>query len=232
MACIFALACTAIEERRDGEPLTEKEKMERRMYRIEAFRCLQLAHDRGFTDFFQSNIDYDLEAIRDDPRMKEFEVTHYYQLGVLEQKRGKAGAEQARLHFEKAHAVAEQAIKALKGDARQVHVRLSDLCARIQLGQHEEVIEDADKARTKLPFFNDGAIQFRLARVYALACGKVKDAKLKEECCVKALAALGKAGEIATEARLIAEDDLEPIRADARFKTFLEQVKKKGQRQP
>jgi serine/threonine protein kinase/tetratricopeptide (TPR) repeat protein len=226
LACIFALASTAIEERRNGEPLTSRETQDQRMYRNEAFRCLQVAHDRGFTDFFQSNIDADLEAIRDDPRMKEFEVTHYYHLGVLEQKRGAAGAEQARQHFEKAHAAAEQAIKALKGDARQVHVRLSGLCVRIQLGQHGEAIAEADAMRPKLPWLDGDAAQFRLARVYALASGKVKDAKLKEECCTKAVIALGKAGAIATEARLVAEDDLEPIRGDPRFRKILEQAKK------
>ncbi len=226
LACIFALASTTIEESRNGEPLTEKEKQTQRRYRSEAFRYLQIAHDQGFTDFFQSNIDADLDAIRAEPRMKEFEVTHHYQLGVLQKRRGQIGAEQARRHFQDAKTLAEQGMKALKGDARFVHVKLAWLCTRVQLGQHAEAIEEADAMRPKVGWL-DGPAQFRLARVYALASGEVKDPKLQEECCAKALAALQKAGpSIAKEARLVAEDDLAPIRGDPRFRKLLESAKR------
>ena len=64
-----------------------------------AIRCLQEAHDGGFSDFFQTSIDSDFDAIRAEHRMTEFEATHQYRLGSQENKRG--DAKKAAVHFQR-----------------------------------------------------------------------------------------------------------------------------------
>jgi len=223
LACIYALAVNAIADARKPNPLTPADMRLQTRYRNEAIRCLQIAHDGGFGDFFHTSIDADLESLRDDPRMKEFEASQAYLVGVLAKKRGEP--QKARANFEKSAALAQEWLKALPADGRQVHVRINGLCARVQLGQVAEAIKSADAIREQLG--KNAAARYRLARVYALASAAVEDKKLQDDYRAHALTALEQVGDIATEARLALEDDLDAIRDDPRFAKILETAKKK-----
>jgi hypothetical protein len=217
LACIYSLAIETIAETRKPDPLTMADQRLQNRYRNEAIRCLQFAHDGGFSDFFQTNIDSDLSALRDDPRMKEFEATHSYQQGMLEKKRGEA--KKASAHFEKADSVVVEFLKALPGDSRQKDVRIIGLCAQVQLGQAAEAIKNADELKSMLGT-RDRAV-FRLARVYSLASATAGDAKLQEEYRTTAFALLDQAADDGLKQALLMEEDLEPIRGDPRFEQTL-----------
>ncbi|MBI2804170.1 MAG: hypothetical protein HYX68_04200 [Planctomycetes bacterium] len=223
LACVFALAIDTVEENRKPDPLTLADKRLQNRFRRNAIRCLQLAHDGGFTDFFQTSIDADLDALRGDPSMKEFEASHAYRLGVQAKKR--RDMNKAHAHFEKSQELARQFIKALPVDARVKHVKIEWLCAEVHLGRVVKAIEVADNLRPTLG--KRSPTVFLLARVYSLACGATADAKLREQYRKHALDLLEKAGDIATEPRLVAEDDLDPIRDDPRFRVILDRAKQR-----
>ncbi len=221
LACIYSLAINTIEETRKPNPLTDADKRLQNRFRNEAIRCLQFAHDGGFGDFFHTSIDADLNALRDDPRMKEFEATHQYRLGVFEKKRGEA--KKARNLFEKSQTLAQEWIKSVPGDRRQGHARIVWLCAQVQLGKYAEAIKAADELYPTVE--KNRPVLFRLARVYSLASAATDDARLQEQYRAKALAALDQAAEAATEHGLMTEEDLDPIRDDPRFRKVLERAK-------
>jgi tetratricopeptide (TPR) repeat protein len=223
LACIYTLAINTIEETRKPAPLTTGDKRLQNRYRYEAIRCLQFAYDGGFTSLFQTNIDADLAFLRDDPRMKEFQASHYYRLGTLEQKRGEA--QKARAHFEKSQNLAQEWMKALPKDPRLQHVKIGWLCARLQLGHRAEAIKDADEIRPKLG--KKGLALFRLARVYSLASATVDDPVLKEQYRTKAFTALMQAPDnTIQEHMLMSEVDFEPLYSDPRFAVTLRVYKK------
>ncbi|MBI1831795.1 MAG: protein kinase [Planctomycetes bacterium] len=222
LACIYALAIATVEEIRKPAPLTAEDKRLQNRLRAEAIRGLQFSHDGGFTDFFQTNIDADLDTLRDDPRMKEFEATHQYRLGLREKKRG--DAKKARGHFEKAQKLAEEWLEKEPLDGRYRLIKIDWLCAHVQLGNHSAAVEIADELGPKLG--RNKAAHFRLARVYALASAVAGGVKLQEQYRTQAVQALQNAGDYATEHRLASEDDLDPLRDDPRFIKILESAKK------
>ena len=214
VACLYALAAETIEESSGGK-LTESQSREQTRYRREAIKFLQSAHDRGFTDFFQSNIDADLDFIRDDPAMKEFEATHHYLLGVQESKRGDVKKTQAE--FKQAQAFAHEWMdKFPPKHERQAQVKGIWLCAHARLGNHAEAVQIADKMLPKLG--SNRAATFRLARVFALAADAAKDDKVKAECRAKAFMALDQAAYGNLLQVLEAEQDLDSLRGDPRYR--------------
>jgi hypothetical protein len=222
LACICALAVEAIEAKAKPNPLPAADQRLVLRYRITAFRCLQNSHDGGFKDFFQTGIDADFTSLRGDPRMKEFEATFHYQLGLIEKKKG--DDRKARGHFEKSRTLCDEWMKAIKPEQRHKQVKIDWLCAHVQLGHAVEAAKMADAMRPELG--NNAAAILRLARVYAQASIIVDDAKQREQYRDKALATLEGAGKALTEIRLGAEDDLDPIRGEPRFQALLEQAKK------
>lgn len=221
-ACVFALAMEKMKEREKDNPLKVEEKRWIMRYRETAFRCLLDAHDGGFNDLFQSNIDSDLSILRDDPRMKEFEASHHYRLGVAAKKRGDIVA--AKEHWQRSQTLAQEWMKAHKDNARRHLVKIEWLCAEVQLGRVAEAIKGADELGPLLPV-KKSVPMFRLARVYALAFGATKDAEVKDHCLKQAIGTLQAADRVATEELLGAEDDLNPIRDEARFQKLLELAK-------
>jgi serine/threonine protein kinase len=233
LACIYALAINTIEDTRKPDPLTVGDKRLQNRYRNEAIKCLRLAHDAGFTDFFQTNIDADFDALRDDPAIKEFEATHYYRLGVAEKKRG--DLKKARAHFEKSQALAQEWLKSIPPavDLRHRQIKIDWLCAHVQLGHYAKAIEEAEAIRATIN--KDAAALFKLARLYSLASAATDDPKVQEQYRTVALESLAQAGKlvihingnVVTEARLVSDDDLDPIRNDPRFKKELDLAKKR-----
>ena len=217
LACVYALAKSAVEDARRPEPLTPKDKNDQLRYHNAAIKCLQYAHDGGFNDFFHTSIDADLNSIRDDPRMKEFDAAHAYRQGILAKQRG--DVKQAHSHFAKAQSLADEWIKSLPKDGRQKNVKIIWLCAQVQLGHHAEAIEGAEELRPKL--LKRSPAMFHLARVYSLAAGASKDAKEQEELRTKALTALNQAVDVGLRQALLMEEDLAPIRSDPRFQETL-----------
>jgi serine/threonine protein kinase len=217
LACVYALAINAVEEARKPEPLNPKDKNDQLRYHNAAIKCLQHAHDGGFSDFFHTSIDADLNSIRGDPRMKEFEASHAYRQGILAKERG--DAKKARAHFEKAQELAQEWIKTLPKDSRQKNVKIVWLCAQVQLGQYAEAVEGADALRPML--LKRSPALFHLARVYSLAAAAVDDPKLQEEWRTKSLAALNQAVNVGLRQALLLEEDLAAVRGDPRFQETL-----------
>ena len=70
LACVFALAIRAVEDARQPKPLTPEDIRNQLRFKSLALKCVENAHKDGFTDWFQTSIDADLGAIRDEPRFK------------------------------------------------------------------------------------------------------------------------------------------------------------------
>lgn len=223
LACVFALAINSIAEARKPEPLSASDKRMQMLCHQEAIRCLQLAHDGGFNDFFQTSVDADFDAIRHDPAMKEFEASHQYQLGTLAKKRG--DDKRAEEHFEKCQQLAKEWIKARPKDSRRNHVKLLWLAAEVQMGQRPETFDDTDAIWRELSR-TDVAV-FRIARIYALASASVVNLKLQMEYRDKAFKALEQAVNANLNQAVLVENDLEPLRSDPRFQEIVRLYDKK-----
>lgn len=217
LACIYALAIEAVAESRKPGPLTLPDKRLQARLRSGALQCLQAAHDGGFRDFFQTSIDSDFDAIRDDPAMKEFEAAFQYRLGVRERKSGDAG--KARTHFETAENLAAEWLRDHPKSPRARLIQIDRLCIQTQLGKTESALLQANKL---LPELNmDRSALFRLARVYALASVSAETPERQQVLRGKALEAIENAGPFATLLRLTAEQDFDPLRDEPRFKKRL-----------